>query len=148
MASLRDARTRHAILRRLNALRPDATPRWGTMTAPRMLAHMTDAFRMAFGELPVTPKHVPIARMFPVKQLFLHVMPFPKNAPTARELISRTPDDFDAERAVMRAQMERMDAAAPSIVYASHPIFGQLTEAQWGVLAHKHLDHHLRQFGV
>lgn len=148
MASLRDASTRLAIIHRLNALTPDATARWGTMTAPRMLAHMTDAFRMAFGELPVTPKNVPIARMFLFKKLFLYVLPFPKSAPTARELISRTPDAFDSERATMRAQMERMDVAAPSIVYASHPIFGKLTEAEWGVLAHKHLDHHLRQFGV
>lgn len=148
MASLRDARARHAITQRLNVLTPGATARWGRMTAPRMLAHMTDAFRMAFGELPVTPKNVPFARMFPVKFLILYVVPFPKSAPTAPELVSRAPDDFDVERATMRAQMERMDAAAPSIVYASHPLFGRLTEGQWGVLAHKHLDHHLRQFGV
>ena len=148
MASLRDARERHAIMLRLEALTPDHTPRWGRMTAPRMLAHMTDAFRMAFGELAVTPKNLPLARTFPLKHLILYVLPFPRNAPTARELISRAPDDFDAERATLRLQMVRMDPGAPSIVYAAHPLFGRLTAAQWGVLAHKHLDHHLRQFGL
>ena len=29
-----------------------------------------------------------------------------------------------------------------------HPIFGAFTHQQWGQLQYKHLDHHLRQFGV
>lgn len=28
------------------------------------------------------------------------------------------------------------------------PVFGALDRHEWGVLAHKHFDHHLRQFGV
>jgi hypothetical protein len=30
----------------------------------------------------------------------------------------------------------------------AHPAFGPLTPAQWGALSFRHLDHHLRQFGV
>ena len=29
-----------------------------------------------------------------------------------------------------------------------HPFFGRLTGAEWGISQFKHLDHHLRQFGV
>jgi hypothetical protein len=29
-----------------------------------------------------------------------------------------------------------------------HPFFGPLTPAEWAILMYKHLDHHLRQFGV
>lgn len=29
-----------------------------------------------------------------------------------------------------------------------HVFFGRLTGDEWGRLMHKHLDHHLRQFGV
>jgi len=29
-----------------------------------------------------------------------------------------------------------------------HPSFGEFTKEQWGQLEYKHLDHHLRQFGV
>jgi hypothetical protein len=28
------------------------------------------------------------------------------------------------------------------------PLFGPLTGREWGALAYKHADHHLRQFGV
>ena len=29
-----------------------------------------------------------------------------------------------------------------------HPAFGDITTQAWGVLAYRHTDHHLRQFGV
>ncbi|MEO6305792.1 MAG: DUF1569 domain-containing protein [Bacteroidia bacterium] len=29
-----------------------------------------------------------------------------------------------------------------------HPFFGKMTEAQIGVMAYKHSDHHLRQFNA
>ena len=29
-----------------------------------------------------------------------------------------------------------------------HPMFGKFTKQQWGQMQYKHLDHHLRQFGV
>jgi Ca2+-binding EF-hand superfamily protein len=29
-----------------------------------------------------------------------------------------------------------------------HPAFGSFTKEQWGQLQYKHLDHHLKQFGV
>ena len=41
------------ILRRLTALTPGHTRRWGRMTVHQAVCHMADAFRMASGELPV-----------------------------------------------------------------------------------------------
>jgi hypothetical protein len=29
-----------------------------------------------------------------------------------------------------------------------HPVFGTLSGKAWGALGWRHLDHHLRQFGV
>ena len=29
-----------------------------------------------------------------------------------------------------------------------HPFFGRMTKEQLGILAYKHIDHHLRQFGA
>ncbi|MGB5666410.1 MAG: DUF1569 domain-containing protein, partial [Maribacter sp.] len=29
-----------------------------------------------------------------------------------------------------------------------HPLFGEFTVEQWGQMEFKHLDHHLKQFGV
>ncbi|HYW50572.1 MAG TPA: DUF1569 domain-containing protein [Gemmatimonadaceae bacterium] len=148
MPTLLDAAARDACAARLDRLTADAAPKWGRMSAPQMLAHMNDAFEMAFGERTVSMKSLPLARMFPLKHLIFYVLPFPKNAPTAREIISRAPADFAAERARLKQQIERMAPGRERIAYAAHPIFGQLTAKEWGVLGYKHFDHHLRQFGV
>lgn len=148
MPTMKDAADRATILSRIDRLSADATPQWGRMSAPQMMAHITDACRMAMGELAVTPKNIPFLRMFPFKQLVLHVLPFPKNAPTAPEIVSRTPTSFDAERMDAKAAIERVATFREQADYAVHPVFGQLTPAEWGVLSYRHIDHHLRQFGV
>ncbi len=118
------------------------------MNVSQMLTHLSDALRMTFGELPVRERHMPLLRSFPMKQLVLYVLPFPKGAPTAPELLSRVPDSFDAERAQCKALLELFGDTSGSLRFAPHPIFGPLTPSQMGTLVHKHIDHHLRQFGV
>lgn len=118
------------------------------MTAPQMLAHLNDAIDMAFGDRPVQVRNLPFARTWLMKQLIFHVLPFPKNAPAAKEIITREPDGFEVERERLRVQMERLDASCTGVECASHPIFGKLTPDEWGTLGYRHTDHHLRQFGV
>lgn len=118
------------------------------MNVAQMLAHLTDAMRMTFGELPVKPKHIPLIASFPFKQLVLYVLPLPKSSPTAPELLSRVPDSFEEERRQCKSLIARLDAPSGAIKFAPHPIFGPLTEHQMGTLLHKHVSHHLRQFGV
>lgn len=148
MATMLDRPARDAILARFDHLRPDTRPLWGRMTAPQMLAHIADAMRMALGDLPVQPKNVPLMRFFPFKQLVIHVLPFPKNVPTADELRSRVPHSFERELADVRALIARLDPANGTTRAATHPIFGSMSVKDWGVLGYNHLDHHLRQFGV
>ena len=41
------------IVARLRQVRPDSPRRWGRMSAPQMVCHLADAFRMALGDRPV-----------------------------------------------------------------------------------------------
>jgi len=148
MPTLADAATRAEVVTRLARLAPDTTPAWGRMTAPQMLAHCADALRMAYGDLPCAPKNVPLARLGVVKWLMLNVIPFPKGAPTARELIARAPSAWGAEREAIETLVQRFEQERTRTSWPAHPLFGPLTGAEWGTLAWKHLDHHLRQFGV
>jgi hypothetical protein len=52
------------------------------------------------------------------------------------------------ERADLIALIHRSGIADASVKRPPHPLFGPLTTTQWGQLTWKHLDHHLRQFGV
>ncbi len=148
MPTLADGPTRAATVQRIQRLAPDTTPSWGQLRAPQMLAHCADALRMAYGDLPCAAKDVPLARFAPVKWLMLHVIPFPKGAPTARELLSRDPAAWGDEREAIVELVERFGREQSRAVWPAHPLFGPLSGAEWGTLAWKHLDHHLRQFGV
>ena len=145
MPSFRNSTDLRTIVARLDRLTEQMPPKWGRFTAPKMLAHMGDACRMALGDLPVAPKKVPLISRFPFKHLVLYVLPLPKNSPTAREIIARAPEPFEVERTQLKVLIARLDGNTGR---QPHPLFGPLTPDEWGVLGYKHLDHHLRQFGV
>ena len=137
---------RAVLLRRLDALSPHDAPRWGRMNAPQMVTHVAEQMRMALGELPVALKKTPV-RHFPVKQLLVYWLPWPKGLPTSRELLARVPAGWDGDRADARALLERCGARGRAGPWALHPAFGTLSGRAWGVLIYRHTDHHLRQFG-
>lgn len=113
-----------------------------------MVAHLNDATRMAIGELAVAAKGGPL-RYFPLKQLILYVVPFPKGAPTAPELLARCDGaDLEVERIEFVRLVERAAARPATAPWPAHPAFGPLTREAWGKLGYKHTDHHLRQFGL
>ncbi len=145
-STLYDDVRRDEILRRLDRLRADARPAWGRMDAPRMVSHLLEAYRMAAGELRVPRKLVPLRGL--VRHLFIHRLPFPKGAPTAPALLARVPESWPEDVARLRAMIDAVRAPAPGAALAEHPIFGDMSARDWGVLLWKHTDHHLRQFGV
>ena len=151
--SMWDPAARQSLFDRFGALEPTATPLWGRFTAHGMVVHLIDSARMALGSMPVrmvrgTPAR--IARLPGVRHLFVHVLPFPRNAPTARELLASPPGEWDADRETFIRLAEELAARAvdPSAPWPAHPFFGPLNCRDWGVLEYRHTDHHLRQFGV
>jgi hypothetical protein len=132
---------------RVRRLAPDRKGQWGKMSAPQMVCHLAENLKMALGELPVAPKATPV-RYPPLKQFIIYVAPFPKNVPTAPELLARTPGDWTSEVNALLGLVDRVVARGPSANFAEHPAFGRLSPRAWGVLMYRHMDHHLRQFGA
>lgn len=145
--SLSNARARQELLDRLERLTPEATPHWGVMTARQMLAHLADWMRMAKGELKVALKNRP-QRYPPLKQLLIYWLPFPKGIQTSPELIGRKPLEWESERAAVRRHVESFENLNPKMTWPEHPVFGKMTPKAWSVFAYRHMDHHLRQFGI
>ena len=149
MPTFWDTTTRADICRRVERLTPDHKPRWGKMNAAQMLAHLNDAMRMAAGDLPVAPKKDSPLNKWPLKQLVVYAMPWPKGAPTAPELLARMNEcDLTAEQAQFKQIADRLAAKPATDKWPQHPAFGTLTHRAWGVLKYRHADHHLRQFGL
>jgi hypothetical protein len=145
--SLSDARARQELLARLERLTPDATARWGKMTAPQMLAHVADWMLMAKGELKTAAKKRPL-RYPVIKQLVIFWLPWPKGVPTAPELLGRKSSEWAIERAAVRKHVQSFENRDPKAAWPDHPAFGKLTARAWGVLGYRHTDHHFRQFGI
>ena len=149
MPSILVERDRQSILSRLDKLRPDMQPKWGRMNASQMLAHLADGVRMALGDLPVQRLNIGLPLRYPpLKQLIVYVIPFPKGAPAAPEIMTRTAEDWDKERAVLQELMRRFLATTDEYPWGEHFLFGKLSRNAWAWLGYKHFDHHFRQFGI
>ena len=146
MRTLLSSEDRSLILQRLRRLRPDATPGWGTLTAPRMLCHAADQLRVALGDVPSKPVHTFVSRTL-VKFLVVNtgIKPPRGKIKTAPEMLSSEPTSWETDLAACVELAERVGQGAASAV---HPTFGALSPQEWGRLCWKHLDHHLVQFGV
>ena len=135
---------------RLAQLRPDSERQWGKMNPSQALAHMSKGMEQAMGE--VRPPRMFVGRIigsYIKKKAFEKDEPMRRNSPTVPGFVVDDERDFVAERQRLIGLIDRATAAGPTGC-STHPhsFFGPLTNEQWGVLIFKHLDHHLRQFGV
>jgi Protein of unknown function (DUF1569) len=151
MNTLFDSAKREEIINRINKLTRENKAAWGQMKVGEMLCHCADGLKMSTGELAVADKSSFIFRTI-FKPLVIYVLPMPKGAPTANEInpaIDGTkPADFENDRQTLLESLEKLCALPENHPWAKHPAFGKLSYKQWGLLGHKHLDHHLKQFGV
>lgn len=135
---------------RLATLRADSPRQWGKMNPAQAVAHMATSMEITLGE--ARPPRMLIGRLLGwlIKPLALgDDKPMRPNSPTLPSLIMADDRELDRERARLYAAMDRLSATGPAgCTTHPHGFFGRLTPDEWGVLMYKHLDHHLRQFGV
>ena len=148
MKSIWDTVAQREVHDRLKTLSSDRRAQWGKMSAQQMVCHLGESLKMALGELKVARKNLPI-RYPPLKQLIVYVAPFPKNVPTAPELVvTATPNAWTRDVHDLQALLDRFVARGQDGSWPEHPAFGRLSPRAWGVLVYRHMDHHLRQFGA
>jgi hypothetical protein len=118
-----NAGTQHEIHHRVGRLTPDRKGEWGRMSASQMVCHLGESLKMALGELPVAPKSSPL-RYPPLKQFIVYLAPFPKNVPTAPELLARTPSDWTGDVTALLGLVDCVVARGRSATWERHPVFG------------------------
>lgn len=147
MATLFDPADRARLVERIRSLGPDATRRWGSMSLPKALGHMGDQLLLALGDLEIAPIGGFLS-LPPLRFLVVHVLPVPRGVKTAPELLRTDIETLDEARDRLLLLIERFASHGRDGTWAPHPLFGSLSGKDWGVLAAKHLDHHLRQFSA
>ena len=148
MKSLWQIEAQRELSGRIGQLVPDRKADWGRMSPQQMVCHLTRSVQMAAGETQVAGRWTPF-QLPGIKQFVLYYAPFPKNVPTAPELVVRqTPNPWSQDVADLHAAIGRFLGRGVEARWPPHPAFGALDGWQWGVLVYRHVDHHLRQFSV
>jgi hypothetical protein len=152
MKNLFDPTLVENVKHRIMHLTPESERLWGNMTLAYTLAHCTSGMQMAMGV--INPKRA----SFPanvigslIKPLvFGDDKPMRRNSPSSPELFSADPTqcDFERERAQLITAIDSFVTKGAACCSHPHPFFGPLKPQQWAILMYKHVDHHLRQFGV
>ena len=162
MLTVFDPSAREAIHERVDRLSPEQTRQWGSMQADQMVCHAADQLRVALGDIESRPgpigirlgnmvakTHSGLLRFRLFRQLMVHRAPWPKARIMAPpEMFTSAPAEWQDDVAALHVLIDRAGEKDPTADWAVHPMFGPLSGDEWGMLCWKHLDHHLRQFGV
>ena len=121
MPSLRSADENAAILRRLEALRPDSTRLWGRMSPAQMCAHCSNPLEMAAGRLKL-PRMLlgKLLGGFAKKRFVNGDAEFGKGGPTHPRLKIEDERDFDAEKAGLTERIQAYGETGALTLYG-HP---------------------------
>lgn len=146
MKTLFDQTSRNELIDRIQALDERGQPKWGRMTVSQMLRHCILWEEMALGKQ--VYKQSFLGRLFGKIALkrMLSDEPMKPNLPTVHGFSINGEGNPAAEKTKLIGLIE--EHATCSGTGFIHPFFGQLSTEQGGLIAYKHLDHHLRQFGV
>lgn len=136
---------------RIERLSADSQPKWGVMNVTQMLAHCQRSLEIALGDETAKMKFRhrfsgPFLKLKYTSKKGKH----PKNGRTLR--IFRVGDeemDFFCEKTRLLVFLRRFsEKGNDGKLVDRHPRFGWMTQRDWDLTQQRHLDHHLRQFGV
>lgn len=137
---------KQSIIERFNKLTPESKQLWGKMNVAQMLHHCQLPISAAYGT--IKPKGNFLLRLIgPLfKSVLYNEKPYKQGLPTDKSYIISDEKDFEKEKKELLKLIEKFSETA--ITDLPHPVFGRMTKEQWSKATWKHLDHHLKQFGV
>ena len=149
MKSLFSKNDTDELISRINSLKADSKPLWGEMNVSQMLAHCTVLLKATVGEIVVKGNFFMqlIGRIF--KNKIIYKSEIKKNTPTSKEFVVNDERNFEEEKNLLISYLKKFPGQSKEIITKNpHPFFGKLSPEDYDYLQYKHVDHHLRQFGV
>ena len=138
------------IVNRIEKLNPNSSALWGKMNVSQMLEHCTVPFKQIFNE---NEQKAPwlmrtLVRIF-FKQSMVNDVPYKHNLPTAPNfIITHTPNFEESKSKLLKLIDDTLNLGSQHFEGKKHSTLGKLSSQEWDNVLYKHLDHHLRQFGV
>lgn len=149
MKSIFDKSTHAEIINRFDKLNADSKGTWGKMSVGQMAWHCQGPITVSMGKTEIKkPNFLISLLMKSFKKSMYDDKLWRQNIPTAKEYVARTDKEFSNEKEKLVSLINELHNESSKAPWITHPVFGDFTAEQWGQLNYKHLDHHLRQFGV
>ena len=151
MQNIFDAKEAQNYIERIQKLRSETQRKWGSMTVDKMLAHCNVSYEMVYE--PNKHKKVSgiakfILKNF-VKSKITSEVPYKQNLPTSPAFKIGDAKDFDQEKMRLIGFIQKtQQLGAEAFEGKESASFGKLRSSEWNNLFAKHLNHHLKQFGV
>ncbi|MFD1063858.1 DUF1569 domain-containing protein [Winogradskyella litorisediminis] len=135
------------IVSRIEKIDPNTSPNWGKMNAGQMLHHCQMPLNIILEKKDYGVKPNWLINMLFKKSMYSDKL-WRKNMPTAPSFKITDEKNFEVEKTEILNLISELNNQKEREDWQPHPSFGKLTKDQWGKMQYKHLDHHLRQFGV
>ncbi len=150
MKNIFDLSETNEIINRINKLKPETQRQWGKMSVAQMLAHCNVTYEMIYDNIHKKPN--------PLMKFVLKMIAKPsvvgeklynKDLRTAPQFLMKEEKQFEVEKKRLVDYILKTQKLGEAEFHnkESHS-FGALTKDEWNNMFYKHLDHHLRQFGV
>jgi Protein of unknown function (DUF1569) len=147
MKTIFDKSIQDGLITRIKSISDVDVAQWGTMNVHQMIAHCIKWDEMALGK--TIYKQAFIGKLFgkfALPDFIGDDKPLKKHVPTVPEFkIKETSGDILSLKNQWIELIE--DYNNFNNYHFIHPFFGKMTKEQIGIMAYKHSDHHLRQFG-
>jgi oxepin-CoA hydrolase/3-oxo-5,6-dehydrosuberyl-CoA semialdehyde dehydrogenase len=130
---------------------PSATPRWGKMNVQQMVEHVSLFFKISTNEFQF-PLTTPVEHLPKYKEFLMSEKEFREN--TKAPVLPAEPLPVQCQN--LAQALSNLEWQVNNfLVYFKddpekktlHPAFGELNFEEWVQLHHKHVKHHLKQFG-
>jgi hypothetical protein len=84
-----------------------------------------------------------------LKKSMVNEVPYKQNLPTAPSFIRTEQYDVEKEKERLKGFIKSIQELGAEKLAATPSLsLGNLTSTEWNNLLYKHIDHHLKQFGV
>ena len=128
LPSIFDKNVHDSFIQRIEKLTHESKANWGKMNVSQMLAHLNVSYNLAYER--IVPKYNFIMKILlktVVKKMVTNEVTYKPNGRTAPVFVIADERDFNKEKS---------------------RLIGKMNAQEWSNQFYKHLDHHLRQFGV
>ena len=150
MKTILDQTVRQELITRIDKLSSDLSPQWGKMAIYQMIDHMNIWNDWVFGKNNLPHQQGLFGKVlgkWMLKKDTKDDTPMAKGMPSGKGFVNKEmKKDIDELKNKWIDSVREYESFSEPFFY--HDFYGKMTREQLGIFAYKHMDHHLRQFGV